>query len=168
METKASRKVGRTLGWGISVFLICVLLIGFCGGIVPILGPAITSLFWNLGAGWVYFLIRVLPEITLNSTEVLTAFLCFGLLAYGVHRFGNWFYMQVQKKQQREMIQPWPWRWTFSLLTVIVLMFIAGIAAVGITHQTVWLVTTQKPFEPVKGDFDMSTFPRLPSSPQEK
>src|SRR5262249_33914379 len=36
---------------------------------------------------------------------------------------------------------PWRLRWTLALVAVVVLMFVAGIAAVGLTHQTIWLMT---------------------------
>jgi hypothetical protein len=37
-------------------------------------------------------------------------------------------------------------RWTAAILGVVVLMFVAGIAAVGVTHQTAWLATSPEPF----------------------
>jgi hypothetical protein len=98
--------------------------------------------FFHLFVGWAYFLVRVLPDITLNWTGVLTTVLCLGLLIPGVHYFGNWIFTKVQEKRHVEPMRSWPWRWTISSLAVVVLMFTAGIAMVGIVHQSIWLASS--------------------------
>jgi hypothetical protein len=120
--------------------LLCIIIMA-CGLEI---GLSI-SVLGHLFLGWAFFLYRVLPGISLSWVGVATTLLCLGLLSFGLHRFSNGFYAQVQKRRQVETIQPWRWRWTVSLLAVIVLMFVAGIAAVGIVHQTVWLVTAPEP-----------------------
>src|SRR5262249_42501610 len=39
----------------------------------------------------------------------------------------------------------WPPRWTATILAAVVLAFVAGIASIGITHQTAWLLTSPEP-----------------------
>ena len=39
----------------------------------------------------------------------------------------------------------WQWRWTGIGLAVLVLMFAAGTAAVGVAHQTAWLLSSPRP-----------------------
>jgi hypothetical protein len=39
----------------------------------------------------------------------------------------------------------WKWRWTVAILTVVLLMFVAGTSLVGLAHQAVWLATSPEP-----------------------
>src|SRR5262249_6135072 len=40
---------------------------------------------------------------------------------------------------------PWRLRWTLAIVGIVVLMFVTGIAATGITHQTAWLISSPLP-----------------------
>lgn len=40
----------------------------------------------------------------------------------------------------------WKWRWTLSGVAIVLLMFAAGTAMIGATHQVVWLLTSDKRF----------------------
>jgi Protein of unknown function (DUF1559) len=101
------------------------------------------SLFY-LAAGWALYLYRVVPEMSVSWSGIATAIVCLVLLAVGLHRFLRWLYTarpSVAGTPARE----WPRRWTATILGVVVLMFVAGIAAVGVTHQTAWLMTSPEP-----------------------
>ena len=73
-------------------------VIAFCFGSLLLIGIVIIgfrfnfflSLLGNLLGGWALFLYRVLPEINVDWTALLSAVFCLGLLAFGTHRFGNW------------------------------------------------------------------------------
>jgi hypothetical protein len=87
---------------------------------------------FNLAVGWAFYLYRVLPQVRVNGAGFATALVCLAALAFGL----QWFLR-------------WPLRRTAVVLSLIVLLFVAGIAVVGIGHQTAWLLTSPEPF--VKG-----------------
>jgi hypothetical protein len=74
--------------------------------------------------------------VSVNGAGALTAAVCLVALAVGLHRFLTWLVGPGR---------PWRWRWTLSGLGLVVLMFVAGISAVGLTHQTAWLLTSPEP-----------------------
>lgn len=93
--------------------------------------------------GWITYLFRVGPEATINPEGIITALLALVLLTIGFHAFAGWLYRQTGKPGEPRV---WQRRWTGAIIGVIVLMFAAGIAMVGVTHQTVWLVRSPEPF----------------------
>jgi prepilin-type processing-associated H-X9-DG protein len=132
----------------IIVGLVILLVIGvhlyFAGTMYP-LELAGTILF-----GWLNFLARVIPAMTLDFTSSAIGLLCAALLAIGVHRFCSWLYHYAQRRRAKTddgdavpaPLRPWRWRWTLAGLGVVVLIFVAGVAAVGVTHQAIWLATS--------------------------
>jgi hypothetical protein len=111
------------------------------------LGPCFfpfEALFYVL-IGWAFYLYRVVPEIAVSWSGVATAVVCLLLLAVGLHRFLRWLYT-AEHQQGAEPARVWPVRWTAAVLGVVVLMFVAGIAAVGVAHQATWLATAPEPF----------------------
>jgi hypothetical protein len=48
-------------------------------------------------------------------------------------------------ESNKATLRRWPFRWTAAALATVLLMFVSGIAAVGITHQTAWLVSSPEP-----------------------
>jgi hypothetical protein len=96
---------------------------------------------YALVAGWVHFLARVLPQITVNANGVLTGVV--GLLAFvaGLHLFARWFYAASPDAPPHR----WQFRWTLGLTALVVVMFAAGIATVGTLHQIGWLATSPVP-----------------------
>jgi hypothetical protein len=123
--------------------------IGVVLSIILVLGCLLGCFFplqvlYYLAAGWAYYLYRVVPEVRVSWSGVATAAVCLALLAVGLHRFLRWLYAARAEGLERPARQ-WPLRWTATILGVVVLMFVSGIAAVGITHQTAWLVTSPEP-----------------------
>jgi hypothetical protein len=108
---------------------------------------------YTLVTGWAYFLVRVIREITVDWAGTFTAVVAVAGLAFGLHLFLRWLFNQVQQTgQATDQSRPaWQLRWTVALLSVVVLMFVAGIAAVGVTHQTTWLATSPEPILAVSG-----------------
>jgi hypothetical protein len=121
-----------------AIFLVC------CAG-CGIAWPA--QVVYFLGLGWAPFLGRVIPDMTVDWAGVATALLALTGLALGLHLFLRWLSGNLPQPQVDSNVprRPWQRRWTASILGVVVLMFIAGIAAVGMTHQTTWLVTSPEP-----------------------
>lgn len=128
------------IGLGIGFFL----LLGLCAlaGFVAPLDFAFT-----LVLGWVVYVFRVIPQTSIDWGGVATAALCLLGLVGGLHWFLRWLYGQMRKPGEPDL-QPaptWKLRWTLALVALVVLMFVAGISAVGLSHQTVWLATSPMP-----------------------
>jgi hypothetical protein len=73
---------------------------------------------------------------------------CLAALSWGLHIFLSWLHAQVRNaKPENTGVPSAPWlpRWTLSILGIVVLLFVAGIAATGITHQTAWLMSSPQP-----------------------
>jgi Protein of unknown function (DUF1559) len=128
--------IGLSLG-----ALTCLLLSCLIGAVYPF------DFLVNLVAGWAFYAARVLPQVRPSATGILTALVCLGGLAWGSHVFLRWLSAQAQaaKPAEEEGSRPWPARRTLALVTLVVLMFVAGIAVVGVAHQTAWLVTSPEP-----------------------
>src|SRR5437868_10169833 len=118
----------------LGALLLLILVCGVLGPFAPILGT-----FFVLLLGWPWYLARVVGQLTINWGGVLTGVVCLVLLGAGLHAFCGWLYGQLQEGHV------WQKRWTVSLLGAVMLMFVAGIAAVGMTHQTVWLMNSPEP-----------------------
>jgi hypothetical protein len=101
----------------------------------------------QLVIGWFPFLGRVLPKLTIDWMGVLTAAFCLTWLLAGLHLFLRWFWKHVEKpiEPAAQTEGRWPLRWTAAMVLLVVLMFVAGIAAVGVSHQTGWLMTSPEP-----------------------
>jgi hypothetical protein len=123
------------------VLAICLVLLAFMGLMLP------AELLVNLAVGWAAFLYRVLPGVTVGWSGVVTAVACLLGLAVGLQLFCRWVYQQVQAAKGADGRPPpmWPVRWTGAIVGVVVVMFLAGIAAAGITHQIGWLLTSPEP-----------------------
>jgi hypothetical protein len=128
--------------WPFTVALIVLVgsvVLGCLGFLVPL------DIGAQLVVGWALFLWRVVPQLTINGGGVLTAVVCLAALAAGLHGFLRWFFRQIQGPGGEGGGPRWHCRWTASLLGMVVLLFVAGIAAVGISHQTGWLLTAPEP-----------------------
>ena len=85
----------------------------------------------TLALGWVTYVWRVVPKLNPDPWTVGTAVLCLVGVVVGSHYFLRW----VAGSESQ-----WLWKRTFRCVGLIVLMFVAGIAVVGMIHQTSWLV----------------------------
>jgi prepilin-type processing-associated H-X9-DG protein len=90
------------------------------------------DLLLHLAVGWALFPRTVLGRLRLDVGATLTAVVCLAGLACGLQRLLGW------------LAPPWPRRRTGLLLGLVLVLFTAGIAAVGATHQAVWLLTSPK------------------------
>ncbi len=122
-----------------SIVMIALFLgISFIGCIFPI------DIALNLLAGWGMFLWKTLPAVTVDWTSVITAIVALGVFAVGLHRFCRWFY--GTRDDSSLTGRTWKFAWSSAMVWSIVLMFTAGIAMIGVTHQLVWLCTMKTPF----------------------
>ncbi len=124
------RRLGRWLFY--LLLLVCFAL--FSGGVwfltVPIL----------LAFGWLPYLVRTLPEVSIAGPDLVFAVACLATLGVGGHHFLQWLYRCWRSGEQRsDETTRWQPRWTGSLLALLVLLFSANIATVGIVHQLGWI-----------------------------
>jgi hypothetical protein len=133
----------RTL---ISVFgvVFAVALLGL--GIIP--GG---DVLFYLVVGWTQFLNRVVPKIQVRW-DIVGSVVVFALaLVIGSHLFLRWLWRESRPDPSGTDVRSapssrhWRLRWTLSGFVLLVLMFVAGTAAIGITHQVVWLARSPEP-----------------------
>ena len=112
----------------------------------------------HLLTGWMAFIVRSCVRMTVNWNAVATALVCMGLLIVGGHPFLKWLISSVASAPRRHtdasaaqepaavpVVTRWSWIRTAQLLGVFVLLFMAGIAFIGLIHQTAWLATSPEP-----------------------
>jgi prepilin-type processing-associated H-X9-DG protein len=128
----------RALGCTALVLGSVFVLLACLGFLLPF------DFLFQLTCGWVLYLWRTAPNWSISGEGFLTGGVCLAVFTFGLHRFMTWFYARRQPAEQCEPAV-WRWRWTLSSVAIIVLMFIAGIAIVGVTHQSAWLVRSPEP-----------------------
>jgi prepilin-type processing-associated H-X9-DG protein len=98
--------------------------------------------------GWAHYLYRVVPQVEIDKSGAATGVVCLVLLTAGVHLFAGWLYDQLRGSKSADDlvdVDRWRMRWTAWLVGGVLLIFVAGIATVGVTHQTGWLLFSDKP-----------------------
>jgi len=91
--------------------------------------------------GWYTFMEMNAASLQPNSRLMLEAAICTVVLGVGGHYFSRWLYL----KMAPDGAGAWQVRWTVTGLGAVLLLFVAGIATIGITHQTAWLFTAKGP-----------------------
>jgi hypothetical protein len=114
---------------------------------VLILWGIIGDVVWKVGVGWLLFLSRVAQKMTVDWAGMATASVALAGLSIGSHLFLRWLSEQIQNARQPSNTTRYYWRvqWTACLLGIVVLMFVAGVAAIGMTHQVTWLLSSPEP-----------------------
>lgn len=141
--SSAPRKVGVTLG-----ALVLLFVLSQCVGVWI---PGLDVLLY-LAVGWVPFLNRVAPQIKVRWDLVLSTLAYATVLVVGSHLFLRWLLREMWKPGSGGDSLPatdhrrWRWRWTLGGFAILFLMFAAGIASVGIAHQSTWLARSPEPF----------------------
>jgi|GEM_PF-957124 len=127
-------------------------------------GPAVLMLVARVMIGWYCYLIRVIPAISVAWEGVATALFCLILFTLGLHRFLGWFHRESQRQKgtPESQCRPWALRRTRAIVLVVVVMFMAGIAATGIVHQVGWILRSG---EPILSQEEASLFFSESSSP---
>jgi hypothetical protein len=119
------------------------------GGMLQLVGTRFLPLDFlaDLTAGWAPYCGRVIPQLRPNFSAVLPALICLAFLAVGFHQFLGWFHRQTSAIKQVEGESPRGWliRWSVTIVAIVMLMFTAGISALGVSHQTAWLLTAPEP-----------------------
>lgn len=122
----------------------------------------------TMATGWLTFLYRVAPRMEVDAGAIVLGCSAFGLFVLGLHVLLRYLFSSYNRRDVASLAstqdnwglgpggpdesvsagpehQPWRWRWTISVASIVLLMFIAGIAFVGVTHQAIWLATSPEP-----------------------
>src|SRR5687767_11727497 len=128
-----NRRVGFT-----RIELLVVLGILFvCSGLIGFTAPF--QMFGLLLIGWMLHAIRIAKETVLDGSATLTAAMAIEFFVGGLH----WLARRWRERSQAV----WRWRWTLGITGLLLCLATAGIAAVGIAHQSIWLASAPKLIE---------------------
>ncbi|QDT88499.1 DUF1559 family PulG-like putative transporter [Gimesia algae] len=101
------------------------------------------SLFY-LVAGWILFLRRVIPQVTVPVSGLVTALVVAAIMALLIQLLGGIILRRLQQQNSIPVPNKWKIRWTFALIVFLVISFTGGFAVVGLTHQGLWLAASEK------------------------
>lgn len=150
MKSSSDHREGKTsrgmVGW------LVVVLAWLAGGIAILYLLAFFLFGQNYGLqigyalllGWVHFLLRTLPEVTLNSSLIVTGIVCSAL----VIGLGHWFARSVisaANKLRTNALPLWRLRWSVCGYLGVWLVFLVGMAIVGVVHQVGWMASSDVP-----------------------
>jgi len=120
------------------VVVIC--LVGLC-----LFGPPLFEAVIALAFGWLLFLARVLPDVTWNATALVQAAVSLTLVTLLAHWLLAWIYRAAGRGTEEGPPPAWRFRWTAAGVTIVVLMFVAGISMIAIVHQAYWIASSDQP-----------------------
>lgn len=86
--------------------------------------------------GWIFHVYRLANEAVVDWPNLAIAAGSLAGFTLGFHLFCKWF-ASTRNAQ-------WRWRSTFGVVGLMMLAFLAGISAIGVTHQTTWLMTMKE------------------------
>jgi prepilin-type N-terminal cleavage/methylation domain-containing protein len=128
----------RTNGFTLIELLVVIAVIFILISSLVDRGEAVIA----VAGGWCFHLRRLMEEATLDVAGTLTALVTFALLAAGIHGFARgWQNVRSRETLDGAARRPWKWRWSLAITLGIVMLAAAGIAAVSLAHQTIWLVS---------------------------
>src|SRR5262245_2264567 len=85
--------------------------------------------------GWIYFPLGTIPRMTVDWPAALIGLASFIAFALGLHLAVRIFFRAASPGSTFK----WSFRSTLAVALALVLMFAAGTAIVGATHQAIWL-----------------------------
>lgn len=140
-------------------------VIGWAVVVAALLASMISEITRTLVLGWIAFLSRTLPKVTVNPVGVLSGIIALGLLAGILHGFAKWWSRErgVGGGQQSVEVPipgfpvsgsphlaprsplSWRFRWTLGILVLLIVMFATGYSAIGLARQLGWLLSSDEP-----------------------
>lgn len=105
---------------------------------------------WHLAIGWIVFLVERLRTASFSVEAIATAILSMVLLIFGLHRFLGRFGGQTPAALEGSIEPPlpppsWPLHRTVAIGGLLILVFGAGTAMIGLVHQLVWTFKDRDP-----------------------
>jgi prepilin-type processing-associated H-X9-DG protein len=129
--------------------LVVLVLLLFLGLSWPV------ELVLYLLLGWALFLVRVGQQIEYDWPTIALSIGLTAVFAFGLHRLLAWLYSSyrdgndvvtlAQRTSASGNGASWSTRWTAAVVTMVLMLFVAGTSTVGITHQIFWLATSPGP-----------------------
>ena len=116
----------------------CVSLAAIVVGlfIMCVYQPMALYVMGYLLVGWVMFVVNAASRVEIDWPAVAGASLTLILLVAGLHGMLCWAARQrATPSESAGSRRPWAWRWSAAIVAVVVLMFAAGTATIGLTHQ---------------------------------
>ncbi|WP_417393817.1 DUF1559 domain-containing protein [Gimesia chilikensis] len=96
---------------------------------------------FQLGTGWIPYLKRTLPTLTVSASGVLWFLFCLALFVTGLHLACRGVYRGKQETAAAEENRSWQLRWSFSLVALLLVLVTSGICLIGVSHQLWWMAT---------------------------
>jgi len=128
----------RVLGCAVvALIVLAIMPYGFLLLELPI------QILLTLGFGWVAFLWRVGHEIKVDLGGVFWAVVCLTVFAVGSHRFFDWLRQHWGRPEASPGRSRWKVGWTAAAVATVLLLFVAGLATVGIVHQVGWMLASR-------------------------
>lgn len=133
--------------WPVRILVVTFFLLIVVGGPIE-----------QLVFGWLYFLFRVVPKTSADWPTALLGVFCVIAFVIGLHYTLNWFLQQSPATSTARL--KWRLQSTIAIASILVLMFAAGTAMVGATHQFIWWLSSS---EPTAGDEEARAQLRIPA-----
>jgi len=128
--------------------LICLALVFVLFLSLPLLPPTLAYLVVRLPWGWINFLRRVLPEVSVNWSGIGMVIVCSAVAMGCLHWLCGWFYSHLRAGagELGATVGPrWSRRWTFALYVGFWILFCIVMGAAGVARQSIWLLESQEP-----------------------
>jgi hypothetical protein len=101
------------------------------------------SVLATLFLGWLRVVAPALQRIEVNAGGIATGIVCAAVTIFLLHRFAAWLYREIRGKNDRsDWPSSWRWPWTLCVVFAVMLMFVAGLAGVGLFRTTSWFLQT--------------------------
>lgn len=118
--------------------IVLLTILTMCMGIDTPLTFVLLPVLW-LAFGWIGYVGRTFPQVRINPDAVALGIVALIISAALLHTSAAWLWNALNPGRR------WRTKWTAAILALIVVTFSAGICAVAITHQTLWLVRDPRP-----------------------
>ncbi|WP_339730969.1 DUF1559 domain-containing protein [uncultured Gimesia sp.] len=142
LPTKKNRVKIFLVSGSILILFICGLafvLFLACLGV----GYPIQILFYTF-AGWYLFLTRVISQITMPVSSLVSAFVLVAIMAVVIQLLGVYAIRRLRQQNKTAVPTNWRFRWTCAVLVLLTISFAGGFAVVGVAHQSAWLMTSDE------------------------
>jgi hypothetical protein len=122
---------------GVAAILLFAFLLMMAGGAGLVEVPI------YLVFGWITFLARTIPKISVNVDMLAFSAVCLTATLLFANYFLIWIVNAIATARGAQL--KWRWKWTCAGFTAVSLLFLVGMSVIGLVHQLGWLATTTDP-----------------------
>ena len=147
--------------------------VGFLGIVVAMVlafgfYPQVTTLIL---VGWVGFLMRVGPQLSIRW-DGIAIFVVMSSCSLGItHYLLSWLVGEIRRaRPDAAKVTPWRFRQTVAALSILLMVFVVGVAMAGVVHQIGWMITSPKPLyvDAIQTETDSAQSLHRPGEPSER